>query len=55
MNDPLSALGEPPDVRAVEGEGLIMGERVSVAYTPDPAVVIAEPLIAAAREAKNRS
>jgi hypothetical protein len=44
MTDPLAALDTPPRVVLSDGEIVLLGERVSVAYTPAAARRLADAL-----------
>ncbi len=49
MRAPDGPLVEPPEVVVLDGEVLLIGERVSVAYTPGAARVLADRLALALR------
>lgn len=44
MTDPLAALDTPPRVTVFDGEVVLLGPRVSVAYTPAAARRLADDL-----------
>lgn len=55
MKDHLAAFVEPPKVKAVDGEVVLIGEGVCAAYTPEAAQATADQLLLAAEFAKEQS
>jgi hypothetical protein len=54
MTDPYAAFDEPPRVVAIEGEVVVSGGYVNVAYTPEAARAKAERLWQAAAKAERQ-
>ncbi len=52
MSGPLDAIDEAPNVSVVDGEIVVVGDRICVAYTPPAARQLAKHLLRAADTAE---